>query len=51
VEENKAILRRFIEAYNSRNLEMFDELVASDFVDYTSATRAGKIQETVHYGF
>ncbi|WP_292365749.1 MULTISPECIES: ester cyclase [unclassified Methanoculleus] len=35
VEENKAIVRRFIEAYNSRNLDLFDELVAPDYVDHT----------------
>ena len=28
-------MRRFIEAYNNRNLEIFEELVASDFVDHT----------------
>jgi steroid delta-isomerase-like uncharacterized protein len=35
VEENKAIMRRFIEAYNNRNLEIFEELVAADFIDHT----------------
>lgn len=34
-EENKAIVRRFIEAYNSRNLELFDDLVAADDIDHT----------------
>jgi len=28
LEENKAIVRRFIEAYNKRNLDLFDDLVA-----------------------
>ncbi|KLK88108.1 hypothetical protein SZ63_03305 [Methanoculleus sediminis] len=35
LEENKAIVRRFIEAYNSRNLDLFDDLVAPDYVDHT----------------
>ena len=35
IQENKAILRRFIEAYNDRNLEIFEELVAPDFIDRT----------------
>ncbi|WP_214041331.1 ester cyclase [Methanoculleus sp.] len=35
VEENKAIVRRFIEAYNSQNLDLFDDLVAPDYVDHT----------------
>jgi C-1 hydroxylase len=35
VEENKSIVRRFIEAYNERNLDLFDDLVAPDYVDHT----------------
>ena len=35
LEENKAIVRRFIEAYNQRDLDLFDDFVAADFVDYT----------------
>jgi predicted ester cyclase len=34
LEENKAIVRRFIEAYNKHNLDLFDDLVAPDFVDH-----------------
>ena len=34
LEENKAIVRRFIEAYNNRNLDLFEELVAPDYVDH-----------------
>jgi predicted ester cyclase len=33
--ENKAIIRRFIDAYNSRNLDVFDELVSEDYFDQT----------------
>ncbi|MBD3254971.1 MAG: ester cyclase [Candidatus Lokiarchaeota archaeon] len=35
LEQNKAIVRRFIEAYNTRNLDLFEELVADDYVDHT----------------
>ena len=35
LEENKAIVRRFIDAYNARNLDVFDELVAPDYLDHT----------------
>jgi C-1 hydroxylase len=35
VEENKAIVRRFIEAYNTRNLDLFNDLVAPGYVDHT----------------
>ena len=33
-EKNKAIVRRFMEAYNKRNLDIFDELVATDYFDH-----------------
>jgi predicted ester cyclase len=36
LEENKAIVRRFIEAYNTHNLDLFDEFVAPDYVDHTN---------------
>ncbi len=36
LEENKAIVRRFIEAYNKQNLDSLDEFVAQDYVDHTN---------------
>ena len=33
LEENKAIFRRFIEAYNEHNLDLLDDLVAPNYVD------------------
>jgi C-1 hydroxylase len=35
LEEHKAIVRRWIEAYNKRNLD-FDEFIAPDYVDHTN---------------
>lgn len=35
LEENKSIVRRWIEAYNKRNLD-FDEFIAPDYVDHTN---------------
>jgi predicted ester cyclase len=35
LEENKAIVRRWIESYNRRNLD-FDEFIAPDYVDHTN---------------
>lgn len=32
--ENKAIVRRFMDAYNDRQLDIFDELVAEDYFDH-----------------
>jgi len=36
LEENKTIVRRWIEAYNKRNLDLFDEFIAPDYVDHTN---------------
>ena len=33
-EENKAIVRRFIDAYNNRNMDIFEELVVPDYIDH-----------------
>jgi C-1 hydroxylase len=33
-EENKAIIRRFIDGYNSRNMDVFEKLVAPDYFDH-----------------
>ena len=38
-EENKAIVRRFMEAYNNRELDIFDELVAEDYIDHVFEQR------------
>jgi C-1 hydroxylase len=35
IERNKATVRTFIEAYNTRDLDVFDDLVAPDYVDHT----------------
>jgi steroid delta-isomerase-like uncharacterized protein len=37
-EQNKAIVRQFFEAWNSRRPEAFDQLVASDVVRHCQAT-------------
>ena len=36
LEENKALVRRFVDAYNNRNLGVFDELLAPNYFDHTS---------------
>jgi C-1 hydroxylase len=37
--ENTALVRGFIDAYNERNLAVFDDLVAPDYVDHTHGQR------------
>ena len=34
LEENKALVRRFMDAYNKRELDIFEELVAADYIDH-----------------
>ncbi len=36
LEDNKELVRRFIEAYNERKLDLIDNFVASDYVDHTN---------------
>lgn len=38
-EENKAVIRKFIESYNNRNLDIFEELVVPDYIDHTHQTK------------
>jgi steroid delta-isomerase-like uncharacterized protein len=37
-EQNKAVIRRFFDAWNSRQLAVFDELIAPDVVRHCEAT-------------
>jgi len=39
LEENKAIVRRFIEEFNKRNIAILDELIAPDYVDHDRKVR------------
>jgi predicted ester cyclase len=36
METNKAIVRKFIDAYNTHNLDSLDEFMAPDYVDHTN---------------
>jgi hypothetical protein len=38
IEQNKVVIRRFIDAWNSRQPEALDELVAPDVVRHCEAT-------------
>jgi len=39
LEENKAIVRKMVEAFNKRDLAVLDELMALDYVDHTNQVR------------
>jgi SnoaL-like polyketide cyclase len=34
-EANKALVRRYVELYNTGNMDIADEVIAADFVDHT----------------
>lgn len=39
LEKNKAIVRRFVEEFNKRNLAIIDELASPDYVDHDHQLR------------
>ena len=51
LEENKAIVRRFVEAYNKRNLNLFDDLLAPDYVDHTSQVGIEGLKQLMNMAF
>ena len=46
-EQNKAVIRRFLEAWNSRQPESFDELIAPDVVRHCQATPGIEIRVSI----
>ena len=50
LEENKAIVRRFIEAYNKRNLDLIDDFVAPDYVDHTNQVGREGLKQLFNMG-
>jgi C-1 hydroxylase len=51
LEENKAIVRRFIDAYNKRNLGVFDDLLAPDYFDHTSQVGPEGFKQLMNMAF
>ena len=51
LEENKALVRRWIEAYNQRNLDLFDEFIAPDYVDHTNKVDKEGLRQLFTMGF
>jgi len=51
LEENKAIVRRFIEAYNKRNLDLIDDFVAPDYFDHTNKVDREGLKQLFNLGF
>ena len=51
LEENKAIVRRFIEAYNKHDLSSIDDFVAPDYVDHTNQVGLEGLKQLFIIGF
>jgi len=51
LEENKALVRRFIEAYNKRNLDLFDDLLAPDYFDHTNKVDIEGLKQLMNMAF
>jgi C-1 hydroxylase len=51
LEENKAIVRRFIEGYNERNLDIYDEFIAPDYFDHTNQVGPEGLKQLFNMGF
>ena len=51
LEENKAIVRRFIEGYNERNLDIYDEFIAPVYFDHTNQVGPEGVKQLFNMGF
>ena len=51
LEENKALVRRFVEAYNNRNLDAFDDILAPDYFDQTSKVDSKGLKQLMNMAF
>ncbi|MGA7370099.1 MAG: ester cyclase [Nitrososphaeraceae archaeon] len=41
IEINKAVIQRYFEAYNNKNEEIFDEIIAPDYIDHGQSAYMG----------
>ena len=52
LEENKALVRKFIDTYNKRNLDLLDDIVAPDYFDHTHQRRGlENLKQVLNMGF
>jgi steroid delta-isomerase-like uncharacterized protein len=51
LEANKAIVRRWIEVYNTHNLDSFDEFIAPEYVDHTNKVDKEGLRQLFIMGF
>lgn len=51
LEENKALVQRFVDAYNKRNLDVFEELLAPNYFDHTSHVDREGLKQLMNMAF
>jgi C-1 hydroxylase len=51
LEENKALVRRWINVYNTHNLDSFDGFIAADYVDHTNKVDKEGLRQLFTIGF
>jgi C-1 hydroxylase len=50
LEENKAVVCKFIEAYNKRNLHSIDDFVSPDYIDHTNNVGRDGLKQLIAMG-
>jgi steroid delta-isomerase-like uncharacterized protein len=51
LEENKALVRRWIDVYNTHNMDSFDEFIAPNYVDHTNKVDKEGLRQLFTMGF
>ncbi|KON32265.1 hypothetical protein AC477_03235 [miscellaneous Crenarchaeota group-1 archaeon SG8-32-1] len=51
MEENKEVVRRFVEAYNNQNFDLLDDLLAPDYFDSTNQVGAEGLKQLIKMAF
>lgn len=51
LEANKTLVRRFVDAYNNRNLDAFDEILSPDYFDHSSQVGPEGLKQLMNMAF
>ncbi len=51
IEENKKLVQKFVEAYNKRNLDAFNDLLAPDYFDHTNQVGVEGLKQLMNMAF
>ena len=51
LEENKEVVRRFVEAYNTGNVDLLDDILAPDYFDHTNQVGPDGLKQLIKMAF